>query len=382
MTSSHLPCYAAATLLMTVGPVAGCDEPAPAGRPVPSPTASPSTTSHASPCAGKPKLADPANAKYLPPTVGPFCLDPTGGDRAYGERSKESIEGLCAVIDGDCEIYRQHGVRRVVEIRYVHGQGSPATIDLYLSKFASRDKAYAMFTRRVVGDGDPAHPDAHRPVSAGGAAALGIGNAYVWRGQFLAEMTLSDETASTKALRKRADELLPKLVGAIGEKLPGSRDLPPSAAALPQADMLPLGVRFVTDGVLGIADSGPGAVGYYRKGDRRWRVLSMMRADEDQARDVLGTLAKSPGASDDEELGDDGIRLMQQTGPGSPQAEWLIVRHRNALLGIGDEHLVLRDGMTPDEHRKRTLSQGEKRTRLEALAKEARTGSNGSSPAK
>jgi hypothetical protein len=58
---------------------------------------------------------------------------------------------------------------------------------------------------------------------------------------------------------------------------------------------------------------------------------------------------------------------MQQTGPGSPQAEWLIARKRKALLGIGDEFLVLRDGMTAAEHRTRTLSQDLKRKRLKAL---------------
>jgi hypothetical protein len=343
----------------------GCDQDPPA--PLPSRASSPTTAKTANPCAGKPRLSEPANAQYLPAAVGPFCLDPTGSDRAYGEQAEAPIDGICNVFDGDCEIYKQHGVQRVVEIRYVDGRGSPATIDLYLSKYPSRDKAYAMFTKRVVGDGDPAHPDAHRPLEGGGAAALGIGNAYLWRGQFLVEITLNDETASTKALRASADELLPTLVAKLGKELPGSLEPPPSVAALPSADMLPLGIRFVTDAALGIENTGPGAVGFYRKGDLRWRLLSITRGDDDQARDVLSTIRKSPGATKDEQLDEDGLRLMQQTGPGSPQAEWLIARKRNALLGIGDEFLVLRDGMTAQEHRARTLSQDLKRKRLRAL---------------
>ncbi|MBW2529163.1 MAG: hypothetical protein JRI23_33615 [Deltaproteobacteria bacterium] len=364
MTRYHLPVHLLAATLATAALAGGCeqDRSAPSPRPTPS-----SSAASQRPCEAKPALADPNNAQYLPKAVGGFCLDPTGSDRSYGEQSKTPIADICEVIDGDCEIYKQHDVQRVVEIRYVDGRGTSATIDLYLSKFSSRDKAYAMFTKRVVGDGDPAHPDAHRPIDGGGAAALGIGNAYVWRGQFLGEMTLNDGTASTDALRKRADELLPKLVADLGAKLPGGLDLPPAAAALPKGDMLPLGVRFVSDAVLGVADTGPGAIGYYRRGDLRWRQLRITRDDDDQARDVLATFAKSKGASPDEELGDDAVRVMQQTGPGSPQAEWIVIRKGGSLLGIGDEFLVLRDGMTPAEHRKRTLSQEDKRKRLKAL---------------
>lgn len=363
MTGRHRSLSTVTLCVVLASATSGCDE-KPSSSSAPKPSAA--AAAKPSPCSQEPKLADPANAEYLPTEVGSFCLDPSGSDRAYGTEAKEDIDGLCRVIDGDCELYKQHDVERVIEIRYVDGGGSPATIDLYLSRFASRDKAYAMFTKRVVGDTDPGHPDAARPLEAGGAAALGIGNAYLWRGSFLAEMTLSDGTASTDALRERADQLLPKLCTELGKKLPGKVEPPPAVAALPEAKRLPLGVRFVTEQVLGIDDTGPGAVGYYRADDLRWRLLSIRGADEERAEDVLATMKKSPGAREDEALGEDAILLMQRTGPGSPQAEWLIARKGSSLYGIGDEFLVLRDGMTPEEHRKRTLPTETKRKRLEA----------------
>jgi hypothetical protein len=204
-----------------------------------------------------------------------------------------------------------------------------------------------------------------------------VGNAFVWRGAFLAEMVLNDETASTKILQRKADELLPKLVGQLGEKLPGIIGQPAAAAALPEEHRLPLGVRYATADVLGVKGAGPGAVGYYRDAEQRWRLLSVVCRDEDQAADVLSTLRSVPGATKDKELGDDALRLVHQRTPASPQAEWLVTRVGNAVMGIGDEHLVLRDGMSAAEHRARTLSQDDKRSRLRAWTEQRRGAGKG-----
>src|SRR5690606_37770840 len=151
-----------------------------------------------------------------------FCLDPNGSDKAFGEGAPQHLDGICDLFDGECEIYKRHGVERVVEARDVDGGGTAATIDVYLSRFGSRDAAYAMFTKRVVGDVDPAHPDTPDPIEAGGAAALGIGNAYLWKGSHLVEITYNDSAAtSVDQVQKKANALLPPLVKAFADKLPG-----------------------------------------------------------------------------------------------------------------------------------------------------------------
>lgn len=343
----------------------GCDQQAPEQRPLPS-AAKPES------CKAQARTNDPANVQYLPRQVEGYCIDPTGSDRAYGEAAKAPLDGICDVFDGECEIYKRHDVRRVVEVRYIDGQGSSATIDVYLSKFASRDKAYAMFTKRVVGDGDPAHADAHRPMEGGGAAALGIGNGYLWRGLFLAELTLNDETASTKELKRRADRLLPQLAKQLGAKLPGATERPEAVAALPSDGRLPLGIRYITTDVLDIQGAGPGAIGYYRSGKLRWRLLSVGCRDADQAEDVLSTMRSAKGAAKEEDLGEGAVRLVSQNGPAAPQTEWLVARSGRMVLGIGDESLVLREGMTAEEHRSCTLSQDDKRKRLRQLLAELR----------
>lgn len=317
--------------------------------------------------AGGGTLSDPQTAAVMPRKSSHFCLDPNGGDKVYGEGASLPIDQICDMFDGECEIYKGFGVKRVVEMRYVDGGGSAATINVYLSKFGSVDGAYGMFTKRVVGDGDPAGEDTPRAIEGGGAAALGVGNAYLWRGAYLAEITYNDDAAAEAAIKAASDKLLVPLVKQIGDKLPGDTDLPAAAAALPKEKRVALGVRLSTKDVFDIAGVGPGAFGYYRDGDKRYRFAVMIRADEEQAKDVLATLAKQQGATKEKGIGDGAVRLMRSEE--GPAVEWLFARTGAKLVGIGDEVRALRSGMTADEVAKVSLGKDDKTTRLkEALA--------------
>jgi hypothetical protein len=347
-----------ALTLCLVTALTGCKEEPPKRQPPP-------PEPKAATCDAAARLNDPANVKLFPNKSGAFCLDPTGSDRGYGEGAKLSIDDAFSLFDGEWEIYKQFGVEHVIEAHYVDGEGSGATIDVYLSKYASTESAYAMFTKRTVGDADPAHPDTAKPTKGGGAAALGIGNAYLWRGPFLAELTYNDSKASAKKIEERATGLLPPLVEAMGELLPGKGELPPAAAALPTDKRVPMGIRFITKDLLGVEGTGAGAFGYYADGDKRWRVMSLLHDDKAQAKDVLASFAKLAGANEEKALGDGGWRAMiEQSGT---QTEWIIGRKGSRIMAIGDEPGVLRPGMSPEEHGQKTLSQEEKRKALAAI---------------
>ena len=191
---------------MLLAGLCGCPEDPPPKRQPPPPAPKAVT------CDAAPKLNDPKNVELLPPKSGGFCLDPTGSDKAYGEGAKAGIKDICNLFDGECEIYLGFKVNRVIEARYVDGKGSGATIDVYLSRFETTTAAYAMFTKRVVGERDPAHPDTAKPTESAGVAALGMGQAMLWRGPYLAELTLNDAEASMEQMKKRGAELLPPLV--------------------------------------------------------------------------------------------------------------------------------------------------------------------------
>jgi hypothetical protein len=332
--------------------IGGCEDDPPPRQPPP-PEPKPAA------CGAARKANDPTNLEHFPDKSGSFCLDPAGSDRGYGEGAKSPLEGMCEMFDGECEIYKRFGVERAIEAHYVDGAGSGATIDIYLTRYGSDESAYAMFTKRVVGDGDPAHPDTARPVAGGGAAALGEGNAYLWRGPHLVEITYNDSKASAAQMKERGDALLPPLVKAFGDKLPGESKPPALVAALPEDKRLPLGVRYITKDVLDVPGVGAGAFGYYQDGARRWRVLAMDPGDEDQAKDVVKSFRKLQGAEVEKAL--EGARFMHQA------AEWIVGRKGSKLLGVGDESRVLREGMSADEHRQKTLPQEDKRVLLKQL---------------
>ncbi|MBM4360203.1 MAG: hypothetical protein FJ096_19020 [Deltaproteobacteria bacterium] len=337
--------------------VVGCkSEPAPSeGRepPPPAATASPSA------CLATPTPHEAENVATLPPRVGGFCVDPKGSDRSYGEGSKAPLKpGICDLFDGECEVYIEHGVKRVTEARYVDGKGTAATIDVKLSRFGTPEQALAMFTKRAVGGGDPGHPNTPRPIPAAGIAALGYSNAYLWRGSELAEITVNDGELSADGLRKRAEELLPGLVKGMSEKLTGTTELPPSAKLLPAAARLPSGLKLEIGDLL-VKGAGPGAFGFHGEGEKRWRVLAIAAGDEAKAKATFGVLGA--GGAGEKGPGDEAKRI--EVGP--TKAEWLIARRGATILGVGDESLVLRSGMADDERAKRCLSKEEKRARLE-----------------
>lgn len=341
----------------------------PPGPPPPGARAAASGAASAKPatCAGGGgRISDKVSAPFFPQTAGDFCLDPNGGEKTFGEQATLQLDQICDLFDGECEIYKGFNVRRVVEARYVDGKGSPATIDIYLSKFATSEAAYGMFTKRVVGENDPAGEDTPKAIEGGGAAALGLGNAYLWRGAYLAEITYNDEAANEPAIKAAGEKLLPPLVKQMGDKLPGEAQLPGPVLLLPKEGMVPLGMRYVTKDVLGVDGVGGGAFGYYKEGDDRWRVASIARADAEQAKDVLASFAKVAGATKEKNVGEGAVRLTVKEAEGVP-TEWLFARSGKNVIGIGDEPRVLKVGMTAEETAKVTLTKDEKIERLKKV---------------
>jgi hypothetical protein len=101
-------------------------------------------------------VSDTVSAAYFPRTAAGYCIDPNGDARTYGEAAKGTLETVCTeLLDGECEVYKNYGLKRVVTLRYVDGAGSTGTVNVTASRFATAEGAYGFFTKRVVADGDP-----------------------------------------------------------------------------------------------------------------------------------------------------------------------------------------------------------------------------------
>jgi hypothetical protein len=293
---------------------------------------------------------DPISAPFVPRSAAGYCIDPQSEPKTYGDKGKLTMDEVCTTaFDGECEVYKRFGLDRVVVLRYVDGTGAPNSVEVNLSRFTTPDGAYAMFTKRVVADGDPARATV-KPLAAGAAGATSSSNAYVWRGQYLAELTFVTE--DTKMTPQQMAQNNEKATGAIakdiGGKLPGPTDLLPSAAALPAASRIQLGLAYHPKDALGLTAVGPIAVGYYKDGEKRWRQIAMVRDAADAAKEAFRAFKLRPGALPVKGLGDEAVQVVLQEAPDRAKAEYVVARKGTMVAGVGDEELVL-DPATPSE---------------------------------
>jgi hypothetical protein len=342
------------------------DKPKEAAPPLPPPPAS--TAPKAGACSGGGgELSDAVSAPFVPKSAGGYCVDPQGEVKTYGEKGKLSMDEVCTTaFDGECEVYKRFGLKRVVSLHYIDGSGKGGTVEVNLSQFADVPGAYGMYTLRVVA-GDPAEPSTPRPLAAGAAGAIGTGRAYVWRGQHLVELQYVNENESPEQLAKSSEAILTTIGKEIGERLPGSTALPSAAQMLPTAKRVPNGIVFQPKDVLGVAGVGPGALGFYKDGDRRWRVVAIVKDDADQAKDAFKTMRSKPGALPVANTGDEAAHVALPAGEGgAPKIDMLVARKGNVVWGVADEEYALRAAAGPEREKAR-LTKEEAATKMKEL---------------
>jgi hypothetical protein len=370
--------YSALSFLLTAGAflaLGACDKGEDAGDRHPPPGPPPAASSSAAPadlCAdGGGVNTDAISAPYMPRTVGHYCLDPQGEPKTYGAQGKLPMDQVCTTaFDGECVLYTQFGLDRLVVLRYVDGTGAPNSVEVNLSRFSTTDGAYAMFTKRVVADGDPAAATV-KPAAFGAVGATSSSNAYVWRGAYLVELTfVTEDTKMTPDEMAKQNQLATGAIAAeIGAKLPGPTDLPPAAAALPTAGRVPLGIAFqpsLPKAMLGVNGVGPAAVGYYKDGEKRWRDIAILRASADGAKEAFRAFKLTPGSLPLKGLGDEALQIVVQEAPDRAKAEYVVVRRGTLVAAVGDEELVLDPGTPSDKLAPLKLTRDEKIAKLGA----------------
>jgi hypothetical protein len=358
---------AAAALMAFLG---GCDKKGDARddrAPPPPPPPEPAASAHADVCAGGGgQDTDPVSVSLVPRGAGGFCLDPQGEPKTYGDQGKLSMDEVCTTaFDGECEVYKRFGLDRVVVLRYVDGSGAPNSVEVNLSRFTTPDGAYAMFTKRVVADGDPARATV-KPLAAGAAGAASSSNAYVWRGAYLAELTfVTEDTKMTPADMARAnDRSTAAIAKDIGGKLPGDLAPPAAAASLPSPGRIPLGVSFLPKDALGLTAIGPLAIGFYADGERRWRDVSIVRKTPEAAKEAFRAFKLKPGSLPLKGLGEEAVVLVLQEAPDRAKAEYVVARKGAWVGAVGDEELVLDPSMPNDKQAPLKLTKDEKVQKL------------------
>lgn len=363
--------------------LSGCKDEAKPTSDNPPPPPPPSASTKPNVCAaGGGEVKDPATKDFFPRALGGYCIDPNGDAMVYGDKAQHTMDEVCTKeFDGECEVYKKLGVKRVVTLRYVDGTGAPNTVQVLFDQFADAGGAYAMFTTRVVAGGDPTAATM-KPLAGGGAAAVGSTNALVWKGTYLLELSFgSDDPSMTKEkMTKLGQEICGALAKGVAEKIPGPNEKLPAAKALPETNLIPLGISYLPKDALGIAGLGAAAVGYYKDGDKRWRGVVVLRDDNDQAKDAMKLLKGKPGALPIKDLGDDAVALVIQEAPDRAKADYVFVRKGNAVLALGDEELVLKAGEPAEKLAPLKLTRDEKMAKLRTWAVSAAPAASASAP--
>jgi hypothetical protein len=317
----------------------GCKKTEPKETPAPPPPAPLEAVAAPDACATPGTVDDPVSAAFFPKAIAGACLEPKGDTRTFGEKGKSTLEELCTTaFDGECEVYRGFGVKRVVGVRYVEGSGKQGAVEVYVNQFATRGGALAMYTKRIVGESDPADPQAPKAFGAGEMSGLGTGRGYVWTGAYLVELTYTNDDGSLtqEAFKAAADALIAPLGKAIGAALPADTTAVPSLAALPVGSRIPGGVNFFPADAYRIPHIGPVAEGFYRDGDTRFRILTIARTDVNDAKGDLRLFKSRPKAKPESGIGDEAVSVELGGGDagGTP---FVVTRVGSTVIGVGSE---------------------------------------------
>jgi hypothetical protein len=311
---------------------------------------------------GDPELGRALGA--LPRQLGGFCLDAYARVRAYGKDSPEPLERACALVLGPgCDDEPEHGLERVLALRYRHQGGGTAAFDLLLSGFADAEGAYANFTERLLGERDPAGLSA-RPLEAPGVAVLDGERADAWFGRFVVSVLYGDESVPSGQRAADAADRLPEVVRRVLAVLPNEPDLPMAVQKLPSDHRLPLGARLLLGDALGVPGIGAGAIGYYKDGEKRWRVLAVVRPDAESARDVLGTLSQSPAVRPIRNAPLEAFAFTERRLPNEPNVGWVVGQRQEVIYGVGDEATALPELMSAEREAAVKLSLLDKLVKL------------------
>ncbi|HEX2879723.1 MAG TPA: DUF6599 family protein, partial [Polyangiaceae bacterium] len=302
----------------------------------------------------------------LPSRIGDYCSDPHADPRIYGAGAVLPLRDACADSFGErCGEHQSYGLEQVVQQRYLGAHQVGSSVQLRLFGFSDIGGALASFAASTMGDGEPSG-SGFVPFTAGDTAALRGETVFVVQGRYVIEARYGNPQQTAQQRESAAQRTLPSFVTALCSKLPRDVKLPEALLALPEAERVPLGTRYVARDVLDIEGAGPGAIGYYQRENKRWRVLSVHYADPDAAKDAALTLRKSAGWMPHKQTPYDSFKLTFPVADTGLSVEWVITLQLNRVWGVGDESEALDPALSDQMLSQRRLSYLEK---LELLGK-------------
>lgn len=291
----------------------------------------------------------------LPARVGALCRDPNGVPRTASGNAQGSLEGECrAWLAERCGALIEHGVMRISEQQYVDASGAPDSLRATVFHFRRPEAAHAYYSARLFENQHPSRLDVKEVAGTPFGFVRGD-KASVLYGAKLFEFAFTSSRWTQAQIRESAAPLFDALAREVGAAVPSV--VPENVRLLPEAERIRFGVRSLEANAFGVDGAGPGAFGYYQRGDRRYQLYVNDAGDEGAASDIERTLRRSPGARKLEKMAFAAFEL--HVGPELGSGHWLLARLGDRLAGAGED-LVDLDGEPQDVREAHRLSRLEK----------------------
>jgi len=284
----------------------------------------------ATPCARAIEAKGDGESAFLPLSAGGFCVDRHAEIGRHGKVGDPPLDAACAALGIDCDRLKRFGLRRLVTLRYADAGGSPAQATLSVLEFDDAELALAALSERIATDLEVGEPVGR--LEGPDLGVLGDTHVLVVRGARMVHAGLANERLAPADLAKETARRLPELTRAVVARLPAGVP-PPALSLLPEADRVPLSLRYDGFDLLGITGVGRGARARYEEPGRRYEVVALIRGDADAADDVMETLRKVDGARRIKHAPYDAVRFRLTDGP--EPVEWVFGRRDGVVVGVG-----------------------------------------------
>jgi hypothetical protein len=209
--------------------------------------------------------------------------------RAFGP------DNLFDLIDGGAEVYVQFGLVKMVtaEYRDAGRPGISVTAEVY--DMGTPRGAFGRAARFLEGKVDPSGAGKGLPEAFANRGQIGGGDLVVWQDEYLVHLTLLDERseATSEGIEAAGAELLPKLAGAILEKIGGDTALPEVLAKFPAQKRVPRSETWQPGRLLDIEGLGAGYTVRYADGPRAWIAFATEELASPEAADAAWKAVKS-----------------------------------------------------------------------------------------
>lgn len=209
-------------------------------------------------------------------TVGPWTL--SGIPRYFGP------DTLYDLINGGAEVYTAYGLKEMVTADYTAKDTPKVTITAEIYDMGVALNAFGRFSKFLQGREDPAAAAQGLPESIGGRGLFGGGAVSFWKGPYLVNLILLDESdgATLERITALGAEVLPPIAKALDDAIVGDTASPVETTLFPAPNFVQQSFLFEPT-LLGLEALGPGFSAAYKDGTAAWNLFMTVEFEDGAA---------------------------------------------------------------------------------------------------